>query len=70
MNHPWGAFAENWDGSAAAAAIGQHNTHDKTPPHIKERRRAAGRMFVQLAAVGTLICVYVPIGLVIKTAGV
>jgi len=50
--------------------MGQDNTHDKTPPNIKERRRASARIFVQLAAAGSLIGVYVPIGLVIKTAGV
>jgi hypothetical protein len=50
--------------------MAKESSHDKTPPHIKERRRAAGRVFVQLAAAGSLIGVYVPIGLVIKTAGV
>jgi hypothetical protein len=50
--------------------MGQENIKDKTPTHIKERRRVTGRVFVQLAAAGSLNCVYVPIGLVIKTAGV
>jgi hypothetical protein len=60
--------------------MAKESTHDKKPPHIKERRRAAGRVFVQLAAAGrvfvqlaaagSLIGVYVPIGLFIKTAGV
>jgi hypothetical protein len=42
--------------------MGQDNTHDKTPPHIKERRRATGRIFAQLAVAGSLIGVFVPIG--------
>jgi hypothetical protein len=42
--------------------MGQDNSHDKMPPYIKARRRATGRAFAQLAAPGSLIGVFVPIG--------